>query len=519
MRYEVKDTTNITYDYGAELLKSRGIEDIAHFLNPTQEHSLQSWIGFSNIKEAAKLIRETLKEENPKFALVVDSDVDGYTSAAIIYQYLKEVDPTIQIDYYLHEGKQHGLSDTYERIIDSNINYDICLLPDSGSNDFEYIEKLGEYNIKTVILDHHIIEETTQISKWCIIVNNQNSPNYHNKDLSGAGVTYQFCRALDYYLGNELSFKYIDLAALGICADMMSALSEENQYFWKTGFSHINNFFFRTLCDKQDYSMGGKINPTTVAFYIVPLINAMIRVGTAAEKERLFNAFVNGKEKIPSGKRGAKGTLEFTAVESARECTNAKAHQDKRKAEIVDKLEIKIAKHDLLENKVLFIRLEDDDDFPAELNGLVAMQLSAKHNCPTIVARLNEEGYIRGSARGVNQSELKSFKNFLNSTDLFEYTVGHDNAFGISIKNSDLSEFHKIANEELKDLDFGETVYVVDFARDSHASDLKDIISDLSQYEFVWGQMNTEPLLAIKNIVVNKSDISVIGRNKDTIRI
>lgn len=31
--------------------------------------------------------------------------------------------------------------------------------------------------------------------------------------------------------------------------------------------------------------------------------------------------------------------------------------------------------------------------------------------------------------------------------------------------------------------------------------------------------MNTEPLLAIKNIVVNKSDISIIGRNKDTIRI
>lgn len=172
MRYEIKDTTNITHDYGVELLKSRGIEDIAHFLNPTQEHSLQSWSNLSNIVEAAKLVRDTIKKESPKFALVVDSDVDGYTSAAIIYQYLKEVEPTVQIDYYLHEGKQHGLSDTYERIIDSNINYDICLLPDSGSNDFEYIEKLGEYNIKTIILDHHIIEETTQISNWCIIVNN-----------------------------------------------------------------------------------------------------------------------------------------------------------------------------------------------------------------------------------------------------------------------------------------------------------------------------------------------------------
>ena len=392
-------------------------------------------------------------------------------------------------------------------------------MPDSGSNDYEYVEKLGEYNIYTIILDHHIIEETTKISKWALIVNNQASPNYNNKDLSGAGVTYQFCRALDFYLTKELAHKYIDLAALGICGDMMSALSEENQYFWHEGFSHINNFFFRTLCDKQEYSMGGKINPTTVAFYIVPLINAMIRVGTPAEKDRLFNAFVNGKEKIPSGKRGAKGTLEFAAIESARECTNAKAHQDKRKAEIVDKLEIKIAKHDLLENKVLFIRLEDDDDFPPELNGLVAMQLSARYNCPTIVARLNDEGYVRGSARGVNQSELKSFKDFLNSTNLFEYTIGHDNAFGISIPNSSLSKFHEIANEELKDLNFGENVYSVEFERDSEAFDLKDIITDLAEYEDIWGQMCGEPLIAVKNITVAKKDISVIGKNKDTIRI
>ena len=299
---------------------------------------------------------------------------------------------------------------------------------------------------------------------------------------------------------------------------MMSALSEENQYFWRTGFSHINNFFFRTLCDKQEYSMGGKINPTTVAFYIVPMINAMIRVGTMAEKERLFNAFVNGKEKIPSNKRGAKGTMEFAAVESARECTNAKNHQDKKKNEIVENLEIKIAKNDLLENKVLFIRLEDDDDFPAELNGLVAMQLASRHNCPTIVARLNDEGYIRGSARGLNQSELKSFKDFLNSTNLFEYTMGHDNAFGISIPNASLAKFHEIANRELKDLDFGELLYVVDFARDSYSEDLKSLIADLAQYEFVWGQQNSEPTLLITDINLTKNDIAVIGRNKDTLR-
>lgn len=464
-------------------------------------------------------MKAALECEQPYFALVVDCDVDGFTSAAILYQYIKDINPNTKIDYYLHNGKQHGLSDTYEKILDVNGHYSLCLVPDAGSNDYEYIEKLGEHSTPTIILDHHIIEETTKISDWCFIVNNQVSPNYHNKDLSGAGVTYQFCRALDNEFNTNYAHKYIDLAALGICADMMSALPAENQYFWHEGFSNINNYFFKVLCEKQEFSMGGKINPTTVAFYIVPLINALIRVGTMDEKDRLFRAFIDGMEMVPSNKRGAKGTMERVAIESARECTNAKSHQDKRKNEIVEQLELKIAKNDLLENKILFIRLEDDDDFPAELNGLVAMQLSTKYNRPTIVARLNDEGYIRGSARGLSKSALSSFKKYLNETGLFEYTIGHDNAFGISIKNNDLANFHKIANEELKDFDFGENIYFVDFEREAYSNDIKDIIYDLAQYIDYYGQQCSEPLIAVKDLIVRQNDIQCIGRNKDTLKI
>ena len=103
---------------------------------------------------------------------------------------------------------------------------------------------------------------------------------------------------------------------------------------------------------------------------------------------------------------------------------NAKSHQDKMKEQMVEKLEAKIFKKDLLSNQVLFIRLEDDDVFPAELNGLLAMSIASKYKRPTIVARLNIEGYIRGSARAPGHIELSSFKDFLNQTNLFEYTLG-----------------------------------------------------------------------------------------------
>jgi single-stranded-DNA-specific exonuclease len=132
------------------------------------------------------------------------------------------------------------------------------------------------------------------------------------------------------------------------------------------------------------------MNPISVAFYIVPLVNAMIRVGTMDEKKRLFEAFLDGDKLIPSGKRGAKGALEKAGVEAARECSNARNRQNKSLDAAIEKTEIKIHKYDLLENRVLFVRLDEDDTFPSELNGLLAMKLSAKFKRPTIVARLND---------------------------------------------------------------------------------------------------------------------------------
>ena len=282
--------------------------------------------------------------------------------------------------------------------------------------------------------------------------------------------------------------------------------------------------------DKQGYSITGVVspsqqalreamNPITVAFYIVPLVNATIRVGTMDEKTRLFEAFIDADKLVPSGKRGAKGTLERVAVEACRECTNARARQNRIKDAAVDKLEVKIAKHELLDNKVLFVRLEDDDDFPAELNGLIAMQLSAKHKRPTIVARLNNEGYIRGSARGLNGSELDDFKQFLMDTGMFEYAQGHANAFGCSILNTKLAQFHELANKELENIDFGEKVYDVNFVRHTISSDLSELIMDLGRYKNIWGQGNPEPLIWIKDITVDKSQFQIMGKSADTLKI
>lgn len=500
--------------YLENLLRERGVEDVKEYIKPTQNY-LNDPAKLDNIEKGAELYLNVIKH-NGNILIVVDSDCDGFTSATIIYQYTKKIAPEIKISYLLHEGKQHGLQDHIDTILDKGDSYDLIILPDSSSNDYKYHEQLKDIRIPALVLDHHLTD--VEISDNAVVINNQLSKNYPNKELTGAGVTYQFCRYIDNLLKVDYADYFMDLAAWGIIGDMGSVLEMENRYIIEKGLSNIHNFFFQTLIDKQSYSMNDKVNSTTVAFYIVPLINAMIRVGTMEEKERLFGAFIDGTKKVSSNKRGAKGTEELLAVESARECTNAKNRQNKIKDNAVDSLEAKIYKLGLIDNKVLFVRLDDDDDFPSELNGLVAMQLSAKFKKPTIVARLNEEGFIRGSARGLNESELSDFKTFLTDSGYFEYALGHANAFGCSINNKHLSDFHNYANDKLKDIDFGENVYDVNFISSANNKELEKIVNDLGSYPQLWGQHNPEPLIYIKDINLTPNDIQIIGKNKDTVK-
>lgn len=505
---------NFQTDYIDNLLLARGVKDLNEFKNPT-EKSLQSYNDLDNVSRGFELIKEVI-DNKKKVLIIVDSDIDGFTSAAIVYQYLYNFG--IEADYFLHSGKQHGLDDCIDWIVDNKTFYDVVWLPDAGTNDMESHRKLKELGIKVLLTDHHDRNEETIIEDNVVLINNQTSDKYRNKELTGAGVTWQFCKYCDEQFGTDFANKLIDLAALGITGDMGSVLELENRYIIKTGFENIQNYYFKVLCSKQSYSMGGKINPTTVAFYIVPLINAMIRVGTPEEKERVFISFIDGHRMVISHKRGANGALEEVAVESARECTNARARQNRILEKAQDQIEIKIFNNNLLDNKILFIRL-DEEDFPPELNGLLAMRFCAKYKKPTIVARLNSKGEDKGSLRGINDSELTDFKQFLLDSNYCEYVAGHPNASGVGIEDNKVGSLINYANEKLKNIDFGEKWHEINFERIATDQDIINIIYDTAAHEDLWGQHCPEPLIHIKDINITKKDIRILGKSQNTVKI
>lgn len=520
---------NFQEDYVNNLLRARGVKNPEDYWCPTSKY-LEPANNLDNIDAAANLYLGIVRKDGAKVLIVVDDDDDGNCSSAIIYQYTKRLAPAIHLDFMCHERKAHGLEDLIDEIINGKTHYDLIILPDSSSNDFEYHEKLAEIGTRCLVMDHH--SAIPPFSPNAIIVNNQLSPRYTNKALSGAGVTWQFCRYLDGLLGVDWAWDYIDIAATGNIGDMCSMLTMENRYLNYVALNkeHLKNPFLRALLEKQAYSITGQkdadwdticgsVDAINIAFYIVPLVNALIRIGTLEEKEQLFRAFIEGNTLVPSTKRGAKGETERLAVEMARICGNARDHQNKQKEDALFNIEVKIANYDLLSNKILFIRLDEDDVFPASLNGLIANYLAQKYKRPTIVARKGQDGFDKGSGRGLNQSDLTDFRQFLLDSGYVDFAEGHPQSFGLAISDSKLSAFHEYANQALAAIDFGESTYKVNFVRSAFSSDLYELIISLCEASRLWGQDNPAPLLHITHLKVNPSLIRVLGPKKDTLKI
>lgn len=536
MKYIRRTSKEITSDFLNQLLIDRGVlsidthpEAIQNFFHPTWKNLLQP-ILLDNVEEGYKLLKKHVDADSTIY-LCIDPDVDGYTSSALFYNYLmnniRSSTRNFTIKYHVPDGKEHGLSTITDLFPADKKSCDLIVLPDSASNDYAEHELLKERGYDILILDHH---EASGYSKNAVVINNQLSKNYPNKSLSGVGIVYKFFeyweqREREAMIDNEAIEgwephiqEYLDLVALGQISDMMYMETTENRYICDYGLTHINNAFFKELVTKQSFSLGdGPLTQIGVAFYITPLINALIRVGNDLEKERLFEAFITPNILVPSTKRGEKGLEETICTQSIRNCVNAKARQNREKEKAIDLLDIQIRDNCLENNKILILNA-DDLNVSNTLTGLCAMGVAAEHKKPVMLGRISPDGYLKGSIRGREESELKDFKAFLNKSGYMDYVEGHPNAAGFSIKATDVDKLTEYANKELADVNFNEGFYEADFIVKGNCSYLSNMIEVLDSGCKLWGQGNDEPIVVVEDITIDPGTVQVIGKNSDTMK-
>ena len=494
------------------VLTNRGISinEIDHYLNTTDNDILEPTL-ISNIEEGAKMLIKHISQ-NDKVLIQIDSDCDGYTSAAVLMNYLNCLFPGFvqnNILYRIHTGKQHGL---IPETIPEGVK--LVIAPDSSSNDYEEHRQLKEQGIDVLVIDHH---EADKISEDACVINNQLC-DYPTKSLSGVGMVYKFCSYLDQCGNNDYADQFLDLVALGLVADMMDLRDFETRHLVTRGLEQIRNPYFKGMVKRNEYSLRDGITPIGVAFYIAPYVNATIRMGTQDEKLMLFESMLDyrGYELIPSTKRGCKGQMETRVEQACRNCTNIKSKQTKARDASLNTIERIIEEKNLLENKILVVKLNPEHATDKNLTGLIANQLMSKYQRPVLLLNkiINEDGTVswEGSGRGYDKSKFDNLREFLNESNLTMYAEGHANALGAGIKDELFEEFINYSNQALDKFDFT-PCYKVDFIFNGGDFRGKDII-EIANLKSLWGQGVEEPYIVIEHINVYKDNLQLMSKDK-----
>ena len=91
MRYKLIDgSANDINDIVGTVLRNRGIEKPQEYLNLT-ESCTNDYNDLDNVDKAIQCFIKHFNN-NDDIAILVDCDPDGYTSAALIYKYIKNLD-------------------------------------------------------------------------------------------------------------------------------------------------------------------------------------------------------------------------------------------------------------------------------------------------------------------------------------------------------------------------------------------------------------------------------------------
>lgn len=505
-----KSTNNYKINnFKEQILSIRDIQDIKEYCNPIGKYE-NHYSKLKNINSAISCFLKHINNNN-KIVVIIDEDTDGFTSSAILISYILKAFKYKNIQYIFHtRRKSHGLSD--DIIIPSDTN--LIIIPDAGSSDYEKHKELKDLGMDIIVLDHH---ETEIESENAIVVNNQIG-EYPNKSLSGVGIVYKFLQALDEELWLNYADNYLDLVALGLIGDNMDVRNLETRYYIFKGLKTIKNKQLKALIDKQAYKIHNNVNMTNIAFYIVPLVNGMIRVGKQDEKELMFRGFLEDYIDFDYMPRGGNEFIKESIYERvSRLAVNTKSRQDKLRDKAFVGVLDNIKKLNKDKDKILVVNC--NKLFDTSLTGVVAIKIANKYNKPCLLLRkkMNSEDVYGGSARNTGRNEISDLKAFVQNSGYFELAEGHPQAFGVMINKSKIPNFIEYANKKLKNVNFESNEYQVDFI--IPFEDLQDeIVYEIDLLKNLWSKGIEEPLIAITDVEVKINEIQVLGKTSNTLK-
>jgi single-stranded-DNA-specific exonuclease len=370
-----------------ELLVQRGIEDFdkaKQFFRPSLNDLHDPWL----MKDMDKAVTRITKafDQNESIMVFGDYDVDGTTSVATLYQFLKNIHPSI--DFYIPHRYREGYGVSKMGIDHAKATgISLIISVDCGIKSTELITYAKSLGIDFIICDHHLPDPVLPPAV-AILNAKQIDCGYPYKELCGCGVVFKLITALakTYDLPESSYLQYLDLVATAIAADIVP-LTDENRTMAFFGLEKVNeNPSYGILALLELAKQNRPIRISNLVFAVAPRINAAGRMDDAKKAVQLF---------IEKEYQGALDVASLLQQDNL----------DRREA-------------DSSISEEAFAEIEND---PAHINkkstvvfqphwhkgvvGIVASRLIERHYKPTIVLTQNGD-IVSGSARSVQGFNL-----------------------------------------------------------------------------------------------------------------
>ena len=403
----------------AQLLINRGIgsfDEAKTFFRPSFE-DLHNPFLMKGMDKAVSRLEEALGN-GEKMMIYGDYDVDGTTSVALVYSFLKDLG---EVDFYIPDRYKEGYGLSIAGIDYAKEN-DISLIIalDCGIRAVDKVAYANELGIDIIICDHHLPGSTLPAA-YAILDPKQAGCNYPYKELCGCGVGFKLLQG--YCEKNNADFDKLtarlDLVAVAIAADIVP-ITGENRILATFGVQQINQNPSTGVRALLEYTkMNREMTISDVVFTIAPRINA---AGRIASGKRAVGLLISDD---------FEEALEFSAEISKYNTER----RDLDKSVTESALEI-LETDDFYTNSrstVVF-----NPDWHKGVVGIVASRLIEQYYKPTIVLT-ESEGKATGSARSVHDFDVHAA--LTECEDLLEQFGGHKYAAGMSLNLENVDAF------------------------------------------------------------------------------
>lgn len=410
---QLSKALNINIDLSSLLLQREinTFDQAKHFFRPSLDHLHDPFLMLDMDKAVNRICNAVFQKE--KILVYGDYDVDGTTSVALVYSFLKEFCDSDQLDYYIPDRYEegYGLSEKGVRWAAEN-DFDLIITLDCGIKAHATAALCAELGVDLIVCDHHLPGE--ELPKATAILDpKREGCQYPYKELSGCGVGFKllhgFCQQNTIDL--KKLFNFLDLLAISIASDIVP-ITGENRVMAFYGLKKINSVPSAGIAALIQVSgLKSRLKISDLVFYLGPRINAAGRLSHARESVRILIG--EDQEQLAAFSK------------QLNEINGARKEYDRATTEQALGM-IKKEGTDLDKKSTVLYR----EDWHKGIVGIVASRCIENYYRPTIILT-ESKGHATGSARSVEGFDIHAA--ISECSELLDQFGGHQHAAGLSL--------------------------------------------------------------------------------------